>query len=306
MIWGRVGANAVQGLARSSAHYGLGSVQRVDRAVLWRDGTEMVTGVSPADYVVTTLQVGDTLYIDRNDTIMSMPAELDGLVGIKTADRDTSNRSGAFLTFTVAQDATLYVAYDARATRFPDWLTDNYRRTNLVIGTTIAPLTVWQREVSAGPIKVPGNERGTPRGVDTNYIGLLASRSPQIWVWDQAMGDTIPILFSQRWHPHAADSAAGKWHQTGPPAHNERPGIHPLTETRGEGEYRASGAKDRVPTRRLRHTLPSPLRAVLLPIKPSVYETFLGLTTPARFPRMVQKIPSRINLFLAIVRGVCP
>ena len=194
VIWGRVGANAV----------GTGSfflTMDGEASSVWTvpssggTGTEMVTGVSPADYVVTTLQVGDTLYIDRNDTIMSMPAELDGLVGIKTADRDTSNRSGAFLTFTVAQDATLYVAYDARATRFPDWLTDNYRRTNLVIGTTIAPLTVWQREVLAGPIKVPGNERGTPRGVDTNYIVLLASRSPQIWVWDQAMGDTIPILF---------------------------------------------------------------------------------------------------------------
>jgi hypothetical protein len=195
VIWGRVGASTT----------GTGSFflsMDGETPHVWTvpssgggTGIEMVTGVFPTDYVVTTLQVGDTLYIDQNHTITSMPAELDGLPGIKTANRDKGNRSGAFLTFTIAQDATLYVAYDARATRFPDWLTESYRRTNLVIGTTIAPLTIWQREVPPGLIKVSGNDRGTPRGVGTNYIVLVAFKAPQTWVWDQAMGDTTPILF---------------------------------------------------------------------------------------------------------------
>jgi hypothetical protein len=127
-----------------------------------------------------------------------MPTELEGLVAIKTAHADRRDTSPTFLTFTLAQAATLYVAYDAQATRFPDWLTTAYTDTEQTIHTTNTPLRVWQREVTAGPIALPGNLYGDPAGVRVNYIVLLdfqAQGAAQTWVWNQAALDTTPVFF---------------------------------------------------------------------------------------------------------------
>ena len=161
-------------------------------------GEEAVSITSPTNYKVTTLQVGDEYYIDRTYTITALPAALNGLVAIKTANSDRDITSTTFLTLNLDEDATLYVAYDSRANPFPAWLTANYTSTGLTISTTDVSLAVWERQVSAGTVTIPGNKNGNPGGVGSNYIVLLEFQggggSPT-WRWYQAAQDTTPVFF---------------------------------------------------------------------------------------------------------------
>jgi hypothetical protein len=161
-----------------------------------------VTGVKPQTYVATNLHVGDKYYIDRSFTITALPPALEGLLAIKTANNDKSQVAASFLTFTLSHNATLYVAYDARATRYPDWLTASYTNTGQKILTTDVPLAVWRREVNAGTITLPGNKYGTPVGAGSNYLVLLAFQqeepSADGWVWDQAANDAAPVFFLEQ------------------------------------------------------------------------------------------------------------
>ena len=136
-------------------------------------GEEAVSITSPTNYEITTLHVGDAYYIDRPYTITALPAALNGLVAIKTANSDRNSTSTTFLTLDLDEDATLYVAYDSRTNLYPAWLTTNYTSTGLTISTTDVSLSVWKCQVSAGTVTIPGNKNDNPGEVNSNYIVLL-------------------------------------------------------------------------------------------------------------------------------------
>jgi hypothetical protein len=171
-----------------------------------------VTDVVPQHYAVAPIQVGDTYYIDRPYTITAMPDELIGSLAIKTANSSKGNTEAALLTFTVTQNATFYVAYDARATRYPDWLTASFTQTGQLLQTTDTALMLWKRQVAAGTVVVPGNQYGNPAGAYSNDVILIASGasgqtsthsayavwtlpSTPMWMWDQAASDSMPVFF---------------------------------------------------------------------------------------------------------------
>jgi len=68
-----------------------------------------------------------------------MPAGFDGLGAIKTANADKNRTNASFLTFTLLQDTTLYVAYNAKVSSFPSWLTASFTNTGEIIQTTNGP-----------------------------------------------------------------------------------------------------------------------------------------------------------------------
>jgi hypothetical protein len=175
-------------------------------------GTGSVTNVVPQHYQVAPVQVGDMYYIDRPYTITAMPDELVGSLAIKTANSSKGNAEAALLTFTVTQAATFYVAYDARATRYPDWLTASFTQTGQLLQTTDTALMLWKREVAAGTVVLPGNQYGNPAGAYSNYVVLVDSSasgqtatnsdyavwmlpSNPIWRWEQAASDSMPVFF---------------------------------------------------------------------------------------------------------------
>jgi len=200
VIWGRV----------SPSETGTGSFFiGVDEPA----GNGLITNVSPTAYQVATIHVGNTYYIDSASTITSMPTGFDGLGAIKTANADKNNRNAAFLTFTLLQNATLYVAYDAKVSYFPSWLTASFTNTGQIIQTTNSPMALWKKDVPAGPMTLPGNKYAAPANADFQYFVLLAFQgpvpylvwdvtppqasgtSPQPWVWDQAATTTTPVFF---------------------------------------------------------------------------------------------------------------
>jgi hypothetical protein len=158
-----------------------------------------VTSVSPTGYQVGLLNHGTQYYVDRSYTIRTMPEALRGLTAIQTKNNDKSNAQDTFLIFTINHEATLYVAYDSRATRYPAWLTSAYTPIGETILTTDTPLTVWRRNVQAGQVRLPGNLHGNPTGVGSNYIVLLASTKPTTaWSWQEVndLRSSDPTHFS--------------------------------------------------------------------------------------------------------------
>lgn len=131
----------------------------------------VLSNITP-DYPTATLAIGDTFYSDRTYTITSLPDELKNATAILTANNAKYNTSSSFLTFTVNRNATLYIAYDSGASPFPAWLTENYTRTEMTVGTTNYDLkyAIWQRSVPPGTVSIPGNSNGNPGSVTSNYF----------------------------------------------------------------------------------------------------------------------------------------
>jgi hypothetical protein len=181
-------------------------------------GAGTVTNIVPQHYEVAPVQVGDMYYTDHTYTITAMPDEIAGSLAIKTPHSSKNSAEATLLTFTVTQDATLYIAYDARATRYPDWLTASFTATGQVLQTTDTTLMLWKREVAAGAVSLPGNQYGNPVGAHSNYVILVASDASRqtttgpdyavwtlpsnaemgtapMWTWDQATSDSMPVFF---------------------------------------------------------------------------------------------------------------
>jgi hypothetical protein len=130
--------------------------------------------------------------VDRNYTIWDIPGQYEGLLWIKTANDDKFDTSEEFLTFTVNQDATVYVGYDLRALSLPDWVTGQYVQTGTGIGVSdieASPLQLWSRDFPAGDVILGGNMAAGASGAYSMYIVLLQGRGT-------GGGDTTPPLIS--------------------------------------------------------------------------------------------------------------
>jgi hypothetical protein len=161
--------------------------------------TLTVTNILPTTSQVDTLFEGSTCYIDTTATLKALPPELDGSVIIKTAAAEKRNKQATFLTFTLSQDARLYVAYDARVSA-PSWLgPPSYTNTGQSIVTTNGPMALWQRDVPAGTVSLPGNKYQAPGPGRSQYLVLLPTYrvwnvTSQAWRWDQAAIETTPVF----------------------------------------------------------------------------------------------------------------
>lgn len=96
-----------------------------------------VSASSGKPYDVVLARVGTQHYLDRAYTFTSLPAPLVGAQLVRTANDDKAliTPANTFLRFRVEKPTTVYVAYDARATALPSWLT-GFERVPDQVGTT--------------------------------------------------------------------------------------------------------------------------------------------------------------------------
>ena len=123
-------------------------------------------------YAVATLQEGVTQYIDRSYTITSVPEKLEGAPFIQPANDDKNSTSNALLTFTFSQDATLYIAYDPRATTLPAWLSD-WEKEEVTLGTTdpgTSTFNLYSKSFAAGSVTLGGTLASPAAGSQMNYL----------------------------------------------------------------------------------------------------------------------------------------
>jgi hypothetical protein len=159
-----------------------GIVAAMLAAVLWlpatgafAQGVEIVSNLTPATYEVTTLSPGDEYYVDRDYTIISMPSDLQGAVGIKTANDDKSVSTETHIEFDLSQKADVYIAYDNRAISLPDWMGGfSAIGESIAVGDEDAsPLQLYKKAFPSGHVALGGNMATGAVGAGSSYIVLL-------------------------------------------------------------------------------------------------------------------------------------
>jgi len=154
-----------------------------------------VTVITPADYTVAQLNVGDEYYLDRTYTLTSIPPELASGAEewIKTKNNDKFSKvSDNFLQFTISQDSKIYIGYDPRATSLPNWLSNNFTSTSFKIGVSDADVVnfdVYEQTAPAGTVSLGGNFASPASGAKSNYIVVVQPTTPLVEICDNSIDD---------------------------------------------------------------------------------------------------------------------
>ena len=127
-------------------------------------------------YALTQAEKGAKAYIDRNFTITRISSRLNGGVLVQTANDDKSVVAEDHLTLRFSKAALVYVGYDKRGSKLPDWLL-NWTPTGESISTTdspSSPMKVYRKSVAAGEtITLGGNHAGGDTGARSNYLVVV-------------------------------------------------------------------------------------------------------------------------------------
>jgi hypothetical protein len=90
-------------------------------------------------HALVKARAGNPLYVDRSDTIASLPSKLSGAIQIQGAQADAKATAPAdYLSFDVSRPSTVYAAFDARGEGkyWPSWLQEQgFERTPMTVGT---------------------------------------------------------------------------------------------------------------------------------------------------------------------------
>jgi DNA-binding beta-propeller fold protein YncE len=121
-------------------------------------------------YQKAVMTVGESVFVDRNYTFTHIPAVLEGQEFIRTANDDKDVTTEDFLTFTLTEDATVYVLYDMRSINAPEWLDDgSWEITNHFVVTDDIIRRVYQKAFPAGEVTLGGNAQPPAGGPLSNY-----------------------------------------------------------------------------------------------------------------------------------------
>jgi hypothetical protein len=129
------------------------------------------------DYQPYEFRIDATCYVDAPYTVTRMPVILSALPAIRTAQADKTIDIEEFLHFQLARPATLYIAFDADATRTPDWLAD-FAREPLTIEIdqlgTPRYFKVYFKEFAAGSVILGGNRAaGSSGNIFLHYLIII-------------------------------------------------------------------------------------------------------------------------------------
>ncbi|GAA4440123.1 hypothetical protein GCM10023188_37000 [Pontibacter saemangeumensis] len=169
-----------------------------------------ITASSGRSYVLGNLAVGVTHYTDRTYEVTSVPASLAGASMVRTANDDKRNTSSSLLSFTLSQQATVYVAYDPRATALPSWLSGWQKLTDRVgvNDSKISYMDLYSKSFPAGAVSLGGNMQSPAAGAENNYF--MVAKAAQA-----ATGGVISNITASSGRSYALGSlAVGATHYT--------------------------------------------------------------------------------------------
>lgn len=184
-------ANDPDKTVASVAHLGLGrsAVKTVLRgAALDARAQKASSGIPDAPHlspIVSNLQAGSrrayesgTLkteqrpYTDRGFRFTKVPAALDGAEIIRTSNEDDRTKGDAFLTFDLALESTIHIAYDSRISARPEWM-KAFADSDFTVGTSDVPFHLWSKNFPAGKVSLGGSFVANARGPKSNYFVVI-------------------------------------------------------------------------------------------------------------------------------------
>ncbi len=118
-------------------------------------------------------------FIDRSYRLLGSPAF--GLIILRQAEDDKAVTTTEHIKITVPASTFVYIAYDARATTVPDWLSTGwapYPFTETFVGQSGVTLNYWRSNtVLSGQVTLGGNLASGASGALRNYI-VIIGQSP--------------------------------------------------------------------------------------------------------------------------------
>lgn len=125
----------------------------------------------------TGLSVGTQHYTDRSYAITDVPAELNGLPFLRTANDDDRSAGHHQLSFHSDSDVTVYLGVDVRCTEPLAWMNvgqpDGFSDTGLIVATTDPDFRIYEKQFPAGPITLGGNTNRANDSSRGNYIVIF-------------------------------------------------------------------------------------------------------------------------------------
>jgi putative membrane-bound dehydrogenase-like protein len=131
--------------------------------------------VSGSEYRTAFLKRGALAYTNRRYAFAAIPESLAGATIIQTANSDTDvgSKGEQFLTFHLAEDATVYVGHDRRIADRPDWLSA-FEPSGLVLTTDDTSYKLVGKKFSAGEVVLGGNTVDGVASGRSQYVVAIA------------------------------------------------------------------------------------------------------------------------------------
>jgi len=136
-----------------------------------------VSVVTGRPLVTDRVAIGGRVYIDRSYTFRSVPSAYLGHEFIRTANDDKNVNTNPYMTFTLTAPATVYVAFDARSTQLPLWLTKSrWAATGETLVTSDTSFKLYKSSYSAGQVTLGSNNMWYQRGAQSHYIVIAVPK----------------------------------------------------------------------------------------------------------------------------------
>ncbi len=121
------------------------------------------------------VDVRDQYYTDRDYTVTGLSDELKNCLWIKTQNSDKYLTDDNYIQFNLKRDATVYVAYDNRASSVPHWLSSGFELTEHTIQNSDeeSNFNIWKGRFPAGDVTLGANSASGAEGAQTNYVVLI-------------------------------------------------------------------------------------------------------------------------------------
>jgi putative heme-binding domain-containing protein len=129
---------------------------------------------SGSDCAAVPLQENGNVYTNRAYTWREVPDELLGVTAIQTSndDADVGSTGDSFLSFSLADASTVYVAHDRRTQPKPEWL-KAFARTQMTLRSGDATYELFAKSVPAGVVTLGGNTTDGEPGGKSQYVVLI-------------------------------------------------------------------------------------------------------------------------------------
>jgi hypothetical protein len=138
---------------------------------------------------------GNVCHTDRDYTLSTLPAVLQGKHIILTPVDDRAVTAAEFISFTAPSDMTLYVGFDARTTSLPDWM-NGWTNAGATVNTSEPTLsfTMYSKTYTGGSSVLLGGPRATgyqSSGNPGNYIVIIDGTLPEVDTSTVQVSDNI-------------------------------------------------------------------------------------------------------------------
>ncbi len=124
---------------------------------------------------IDTVGVGKRVYTDRAYKFKTVPTVVNGQQYLLFANNNMRNTDANYVQFTLAQPATIYVAFDIQASELPGWLHDGWAPTPDILSTDdVVKLRLYKKTFATGDeVSLGGNWMLPASGVRSHYLVVV-------------------------------------------------------------------------------------------------------------------------------------